>query len=69
MKILSKKEQRELVDKIIANAILAQEAIIKADLPVNQFTDYIDKLISNTTDIVFAINGKEGIEKLMTLIK
>lgn len=69
MKILSKKEQRELVDKIIANAVLAQEAIIKSDLPVNQFTDYIDKLISNTTDIIFAINGKEGIEKLKTLTK
>ena len=69
MKILSKKEQQELVDKIIANAVLAQEAIIKADLLVNQFTDYIDKLISNTTDIVFAINGKEGIEKLKTLTK
>ena len=68
-KILSKKEQRELVDKIIANAVLAQEAIIKSDLPVNQFTDYIDKLISNTTDIIFAINGKEGIEKLKTLTK
>ena len=69
MKILSKKEQQELVDKINANAVLAQEAIIKADLPVNQFTDYIDKLISNTTDIIFAINGKEGIEKLKTLTK
>lgn len=69
MKILSKKEQRELVDKIIANAVLTQEAIIKSDLPVNQFTDYIDKLISNTTDIIFAINGKEGIEKLKTLTK
>lgn len=68
-KILSKKEQQELVDKINANAVLAQEAIIKADLPVNQFTDYIDKLISNTTDIIFAINGKEGIEKLKTLTK
>lgn len=68
-KILSKKEQRELVDKIIANAVLAQEAIIKSDLPVSQFTDYIDKLISNTTDIIFAINGKEGIEKLKTLTK
>ena len=69
MKILSKKEQRELVDKIIANAVIAQEVIIKADLPVSQFTDYIDKLISNTTDVVFAINGKEGIEKLKTLTK
>lgn len=37
MKILSKNEQRMLVDKIIANAALAQEAIINADLPVNQF--------------------------------
>ena len=69
MKILSKKEQQKLVDKIIANAVLAQEAIIKADLLVSQFTDYIDKLISNTTDVVFAINGKEGIEKLKTLTK
>ena len=67
--LLSKKEQCEIVDKIVANAVLAQEAIIKADLPVSQFTDYIDKLISNTTDIVFAINGKEGIEKLKTLTK
>ena len=69
MKILSKKEQQKLVDKIIANAVLAQEVIIKADLPVSQFTDYIDKLISNTTDIIFTINGKEGIEKLKTLTK
>ena len=69
MKILSKKEQRELVDKIIANAVIAQEVIIKADLLVSQFTDYIDKLISNATDVVFAINGKEGIEKLKTLTK
>lgn len=69
MKILSKKEQQKLVDKIIANAVIAQETIIKADLPVSQFTDYIDKLISNTTDIIFAINGKEGIEKLKTLTK
>lgn len=61
MKILSKKEQRKIVDKIIANAILAQEAIIKADLQVSQFTHYTDNLIANTTDIVFAINGKEGI--------
>ena len=67
--LLSKKEQCEIVDKIVANAVLAQEAIIKADLPVSQFTHYIDKLISNTTDIVFAINGKEGIEKLKTLTK
>ena len=67
--LLSKKEQQELVDKIIDNAVLAQETIIKADLPVNQFTVYIDKLISNTTDIVFAINEKEGIEKLKTLTK
>lgn len=69
MKILSKKQQQKLVDKIITNAVLAQEAIIKADLPVSQFTDYIDKLISNATDIIFAINGKEGIEKLKTLTK
>ena len=67
--LLSKKEQQELVDKIIANAILAQEAIINADLPVSQFTDCIDNLIANTTDIVFAINGKEGIEKIMALTK
>ena len=26
-------------------------------------------ITSNTTDIVFAINGKEGIEKLITLTK
>lgn len=69
MKILSKKEQQNLVDKIIAKAVIAQETIIKADLPVSQFTDYIDKLISNATDVVFAINGKEGIEKLKTLTK
>ena len=69
MKILSKKEQQKLVDKIITNAVIAQEAIIKADLPVSQFADYIDKLISNTTDVVFAINGKEGIEKLITFTK
>ena len=31
MKILSKKEQQKLVDKIITNAVIAQEAIIKAD--------------------------------------
>ena len=67
--LLSKKEQCEIVDKIVANAVLAQEAIIKADLPVNQFTDYIDRLIANTTDIVFAINGKEGLEQLKTLTK
>ena len=35
MKILSKKEQQKLVDKIIANAVIAQETIIKADLPVS----------------------------------
>ena len=69
MKILSKKEQQKLVDKIITNAVLAQEAIIKADLPVSQLTDYIDKLISNTTDIIFAINGKEGIEKIKNTYK
>lgn len=67
MKILTKKEQRELVDKIIANAVIAQEAIIKADLPVEQFTDSVQHLIDNTADMVYAINGKEGLEKLIVL--
>lgn len=67
MKILTKKEQRELVDKIIANAVIAQEAIIKADLPVEQFADSVQHLIDNTADMVYAINGKEGLEKLIVL--
>lgn len=69
MKILSKKEQRKIVDKIVANAILTQEAIIKADLQVSQFTHYTDNLIANTTDIVFCHQWKRRHRKTKNTYK
>ena len=66
MKILKKKAQHELALQIVANYLIGKDAICRAStgdsLTVEQMTDAIEHLTSNTVSLLTAIVGVEGLK-------
>ena len=66
MKILKKKTQHELALQIVANYLIGKDAICRAStgdsLTVEQMTDAIEHLTSNTVSLLTEIVGVEGLK-------
>ena len=62
MKILKKKTQHELALMIVANYLIGKDAICKASMTVEQMTDAIEHLTSNTVSLLTEIVGVEGLK-------
>ena len=60
MKILTKKAQKELLERLAANNIIAQAALLKANMEVKDYTDSLEHLIDNTTQCAILIAGIDG---------
>ena len=57
MKLLTKKSQKEVLGRLIANHIIAQTAIDKSNLETKEYRDFTTHLIENTLEIAECIGG------------
>ena len=66
MKILKKKTQHELALQIVANYLIGKDAIFDAStsdsMSVEQMTDALEHLTSNTVSLLTAIVGVNGLK-------
>ena len=72
MKILRKKEQKEILMRIAANHIMAKKVIDKLHetdrIDSDLYFDYVEHLISNTVDAANIVAGMSGIIMVKSII-
>ena len=69
MKILTKKAQKELLERLAANNIIAQAALLKANMEVKDYTDSLEHLIDNTTQCAILIAGIDGALTIQDMVE
>ena len=57
MKILTKKQQNEILKRLIANHIIAQHALDSSEMSAQSYCEYTQCLINNTCDIAGIVGG------------
>lgn len=60
MKILSKKKQNEVCQRIVANAIIALDLLDVDNLPADKLIRYTKAILENTCDAVGDVGGIEA---------
>ena len=61
MKLLTKKEQNEILKRLIANHIIAQYTLDNSDIDAQKYCDSTECLIKNTCDIANLVGGMKAI--------
>lgn len=61
MKILTKKQQKEILRRLIANHIIAQSALDKSDMNAEDYCDATKHLIENTCSIAEVVGGLKAV--------
>lgn len=61
MKILNKKEQHSVAMRIIANYMIATDALKKCDMSVPEYIDAIEHLTENTIESLTKVVGLGGL--------
>ncbi len=61
MKILSKKQQKEVCQRIVANAIIALDLLDVDNLPADKIIRYTKSILENTCDAVGDVGGIEAL--------
>lgn len=68
MKIITKKQTRKAIMQIAANYIIAEDALKKADLPSDNFSDSVNHLADNSISLAYIVGGEDGIRTLNKII-
>lgn len=68
MKIITKKQTRKAIMQIAANYIIAEDALKKADLPFEHFSDSVNHLADNSISLAYIVGGEDGIRTLNEII-
>lgn len=72
MKILTKKEQKEILMRIAANHFMAKKIIDKLHetdrIDSDLYFDYVEHLISNTADVANLVAGMSGMIMVKCII-
>lgn len=58
-----KRKRKRIVSRLVANFIIAKDAMIKANLEPKELTDDLEHLIDNTLDIVIDACGTKYVEE------
>ena len=61
MKILTKKQQKEILARLIANHIIAQYALDKSDMNAQAYCDSTKHLIENTCGVAEIVGGLKAV--------
>lgn len=68
MKILTKKQQKQLIALATANAIIGCKALISADYDPRTFMAHVDKLVDNALNVCVMVGSDEDLEEMKRVI-
>lgn len=61
MKILTRKKQKEILAKQIANVLIFRHAMATSNMPGEERVECLDYFIQNTCDVIYTTSGINGI--------
>lgn len=72
MKLIKKKQQKEILLRLAANYIIAKDSldkqVLKTEMSTEAYCDAVEHLISNTCDIASCVAGMDGVLTVKSMI-
>ena len=68
MKIISNKKIINILNRVSANHVICADALSRADMSVENYSDAIEHLTDNTISIAISLYGESGMEYVSKVI-